>query len=434
MDKEIEVPPFFLCPISLEIMKDPVILSSGITYDRDSIETWLFSGKNRTCPVSKHVVPADSDLTPNHTLRRLIQSWCILNASHGVERIPTPKPPISKSEIEKLIRESGSSHQDQVKILKRLRQILSENTANRRCLEAAGVPGFLAKIVGESIDCYQSSPSPSTSNLDDLCHSNMENGFDHSRSLIDEALSLLYNLEISESGLKNLLNSKNGIYIVESLTKIMQRGIYESRAYASLLLKNILEVADPMQIITLKPDIFAEVVQILHDQISNKATKSALRILVNICPWGRNRHKAVEAGAISVIIELLMDETFSSERRIPEMAMVVLDLLCQCAEGRAEFLNHGAGIAVVSKKILRVSQTASERAVRVLLSVGRFCATPFLLQEMLQLGVVAKLCLVLQVSCGNKTKEKARELLRLHARVWRESPCLPINLASSYPA
>nr|VDD06141.1 unnamed protein product [Brassica oleracea] len=109
-----------------------------------------------------------------------------------------------------------------------------------------------------------------------------------------------------------------------------------------------------------------------------------------------------------MIIELLMDESFSSDRRGPEMAMVVLDLLCQCAEGRAEFLNHGAAIAVVCKKILRISQTASDRAVRVLFSVGRFCATPALLNEMLQLGVVGKLCLVLQVSCGSKTKEKSK--------------------------
>ncbi|KAL0721008.1 hypothetical protein Bca4012_035607 [Brassica carinata] len=389
-------------------MKDPVIVCTGITYDRDSIEKWLFSAKKSLCPVTKQDI-TDVDLTPNHTLRRLIQSWCTLNASHGVERIPTPRPPICKSEIEKLLKDSASSHQNQVKCLKRLRQIVAENATNRRCLEAAGVPEFLATIVSN-------------------------NGLDSSMSLTDEALSLLYHLNASETVLKNLLNNKKGNDIVNSLMKIMEQGVYESRAYATLLLKNILEVADPMQIITLKPAVFTEVVQILDDRISHKATKAALHILVNVCPWGRNRHKAVEAGAISTIIELLMDESFSSDRRGPEMAMVVLDLLCQCAEGRAEFLNHGAAIAVVCKKILRVSQTASDRAVKVLLSVGRFCATPALLNEMLQLGVVAKLCLVLQVSCGSKTKEKAKELLKLHARVWKDSPCLTRNMKLAYPS
>ncbi|CAN7019624.1 unnamed protein product [Brassica oleracea var. botrytis] len=412
MDEEIEIPPFFLCPISLEIMKDPVIVSTGITYDRDSIEKWLFSGKKNSCPVTKQDI-TDADLTPNHTLRRLIQSWCTLNASYGVERFPTPRPPICKSEIEKLIKDSASSHQNQVKCLKRLRQIVSENKTNKRCLEAAGVPEFLATIVSNN---------------------ESQNVFDSSMSLTDEALSLLYHLETSETVLKNLLNNKKGRDIVSSLVNIMQRGMYESRAYATLLLKNILEVAEPMHIMNLKPLVFTEVVQILEDRISHKATKAALHILVNICPWGRNRHKAVEAGAIYVMIELLMDESFSSDRRGPEMAMVVLDLLCQCAEGRAEFLNHGAAIAVVCKKILRISQTASDRAVRVLLSVGRFCATPALLHEMLQLGVVSKLCLVLQVNCGSKTKEKAKELLKLHARVWKDSPCLPRNMILAYPS
>ncbi|KAF2569853.1 hypothetical protein F2Q68_00028018 [Brassica cretica] len=412
MDEEIEIPPFFLCPISLEIMKDPVIVSTGITYDRDSIEKWLFSGKKNSCPVTKQDI-TDADLTPNHTLRRLIQSWCTLNASYGVERFPTPRPPICKSEIKKLIKDSASSHQNQVKCLKRLRQIVSENKTNKRCLEAAGVPEFLATIVSNN---------------------ESQNVFDSSMSLTDEALSLLYHLETSETVLKNLLNNKKGRDIVSSLINIMQRGMYESRAYATLLLKNILEVAEPMHIMNLKPLVFTEVVQILEDRISHKATKAALHILVNICPWGRNRHKAVEAGAIYVMIELLMDESFSSDRRGPEMAMVVLDLLCQCAEGRAEFLNHGAAIAVVCKKILRISQTASDRAVRVLLSVGRFCATPALLHEMLQLGVVSKLCLVLQVSCGSKTKEKAKELLKLHARVWKDSPCLPRNMILAYPS
>lgn len=99
-----------------------------------------------------------------------------------------------------------------------------------------------------------------------------------------------------------------------------------------------------------------------------------------------------------------------------------------------ELISHGAGLAIVSKKILRVSQVASERAVRILLSISKFCATIDVLQEMLQLGVVTKLCLVLQLDCGYKTKEKATEVLKLHAIVWKNSPCLPTYLLSSYPA
>ncbi|GMJ03356.1 plant U-box 23 [Hibiscus trionum] len=85
---DIEVPTYFICPISLQIMKDPVTAATGITYDRESIEHWLLTCKNTTCPVTQQPLPPDSDLTPNHTLRRLIQAWCIDNASLGVDRIP----------------------------------------------------------------------------------------------------------------------------------------------------------------------------------------------------------------------------------------------------------------------------------------------------------------------------------------------------------
>ncbi|OAY43002.1 E3 ubiquitin-protein ligase PUB23 [Manihot esculenta] len=413
--EEIDVPPFFLCPISLQIMKDPVTVPTGITYDRESIEKWLFSGKNDTCPVTKQVI-SDCDLTPNLTLMRLIQSWCTLNASHGIERIPTPKPPISKAQIAKIIKDANKSPQQQITCLKRLRSIANLNDANKRCMEAAGAVEFLASIVNgfNSLSFEQSTSDGDESEV---------------TRPSDEALSILYALQLSESGLKTLIGN-NG-EIIQSLTNILQNGNYESRAYAVLLLKSVFEVADPMQLINLRIELFAEIVQVLSDQISHQAHKAALQLLISLCPWGRNRIRAVEANAVSVLIDLLLD---SRDKRACEMALNVLELLCQCAEGRAELLRHGAGLAIVSKKILRVSQVASEKAVRILLSVSKFSATPSVLQEMLQIGVVAKLCLVLQVDCGSKTKDKAKEVLKLHARAWKNSACIPANLLFFYPA
>ncbi|PPR98988.1 hypothetical protein GOBAR_AA21687 [Gossypium barbadense] len=400
---EIDVPPFFICPISLEFMKDPVTVSTGITYDRESIEKWLFSGKNTTCPVTKQVI-VDCELTPNHTLRRLIQSWCLLNASHGIERIPTPKPPISKAQIIKLL-DDAKSPQQQIKCLRRLQSIASQNVTNKRCMESSGAVEFLVSIV---------------SNNDSTVAE---------ESTIDEALSILYSLQLSEAALKKLM-AKNGDFVV-SLTRVMQGGSYESRVYAVLLLKSMVEMAGPMQLINLRPELFVELVKVLCDQISQRATKAALKLLVYTCPLGRNKIKAAAAGVVPVLINMLLD---SSEKRACEMILTVLDAVCGCAEGRLELISHGAGLAIVSKKILRVSQVASERAVRILLSISKFCATINVLQEMLQLGVVTKLCLVLQLDCGYKTKEKAREVLKLHARVWKNSPCLPTYLLSSYPA
>ncbi|XP_028789796.1 E3 ubiquitin-protein ligase PUB23-like [Neltuma alba] len=421
MDENIEVPPFFLCPISLEIMKDPITVSSGITYDRESIEKWLFSGKNKTCPVTKQPlsVSDSSDLVPNHTLRRLIQSWCTMNASHGIERIPTPKPPINKTQVAKIIRDASRSSQSPVKCLQTLKSIASDSDANKRSIEAAGAVEYLASIV---LRHTSFSYTPEEASPDD-------DGFELKTSGGDEALSILHSLRLSEAGLKSLVSFENGSFI-DCLTRIMQRGFYESRAYAVLLLKSMFEVADPSVLSHLKPEMFVELVQLLKDQISQQASKATLRTLIQTCPWGRNRIRAVEAGGVSVLIELLLD---CKDRKPCEMMLVLLEMLCGCAEGRAELLSHGAGIAIVSKKILRVSTMANDRAARILLSIAKFSATPSVLQEMLQVGVVAKLCLVLQVESGRKAQDKAREILRMHSRAWRNSPCIPSSLLSSYP-
>lgn len=56
-------PKEYICPISLELMRDPVLLvESGQVYDRSSIEGWFKSGKS-TCPVSgqKHYLYSTPD-------------------------------------------------------------------------------------------------------------------------------------------------------------------------------------------------------------------------------------------------------------------------------------------------------------------------------------------------------------------------------------
>lgn len=113
-------------------------------------------------------------------------------------------------------------------------------------------------------------------------------------------------------------------------------------------------------------------------------------------PSSRNRIKAVNDGAVHVLIELLLEE---DDRRICELVLVAMERLCGCAEGRAEHMGHVARIPLVSKKILRVSEVASEKAVRILHSAARHSATPRLLQEMMQVGVASRLCLLIQVDC-----------------------------------
>ncbi|KAE9462004.1 hypothetical protein C3L33_06057, partial [Rhododendron williamsianum] len=412
--EETDVPAHFLCPISMQLMRDPVTVSTGITYDRESIERWLFSCKHDTCPVTKQVLTG-IDLTPNHTLRRLIQSWCTLNA---FEPIPTPKPPLDTTQIVKLIDDAKKSPEMQRRCLQRLRSIAFRSEDSKKYyLESAGAVEFLASIIKRD---------DST-----ILEVELDTGLEFKRSC-HEALSILSHLETSATSLKKLVTNNSGDdRFVASLMGVLRCGNQESRSNAIVLMKSISEALGPNQMVSIKSEFFSSVVDVLRDQISEKATKAALKILAEVCPWGRNRIKAVETGAVRVLVELLME---TSERRPCELMLVVLDQLCGCAEGRAELLEHGAGLAIVSKKILRVSHGATDRAVKILSSISRVSATSRVLQEMLDVGVVTKLCLVMQVKTSLKTKERAKEILKLHSRVWKKSTCIPPHLLSSYPS
>ncbi|CAI5474159.1 unnamed protein product [Closterium sp. Yama58-4] len=61
----------FLCPISKEVMRDPVVAADGFTYEREHMERWM-----ATCTLSPATGQplAHSSLTPNNVLRNLIAS------------------------------------------------------------------------------------------------------------------------------------------------------------------------------------------------------------------------------------------------------------------------------------------------------------------------------------------------------------------------
>lgn len=68
-----ETPDEFLCPITRELMKDPVIAADGYSYERKSMESWI-RGKNKTSPMTN--LPLQTTLlTPNRSLKMAITRW-----------------------------------------------------------------------------------------------------------------------------------------------------------------------------------------------------------------------------------------------------------------------------------------------------------------------------------------------------------------------
>lgn len=73
----VPIPADFCCPLSLNLMSDPVIVSSGQTYERVFIRKWLDLGYT-VCPKTRNTL-AHTNLIPNYTVKQLIANWCESN-------------------------------------------------------------------------------------------------------------------------------------------------------------------------------------------------------------------------------------------------------------------------------------------------------------------------------------------------------------------
>ncbi|KAL4200730.1 hypothetical protein AMTRI_Chr02g255000 [Amborella trichopoda] len=98
----VPVPPDFCCPLSLELMSDPVIVASGQTYERAFIRKWLDQGLT-VCPKTRQSL-AHTNLIPNFTVKALIANWCESN------NVKMPDPIKSMSSNQSLSLLARSDH------------------------------------------------------------------------------------------------------------------------------------------------------------------------------------------------------------------------------------------------------------------------------------------------------------------------------------
>jgi len=85
--KKGEPPAFMRCPVTHELMEDPVVVcTTGQTYERSAVETWFNNHRPPTDPAT-NVVLTDTRTVPNWALREAINEW---RSQHGIEVLPPP--------------------------------------------------------------------------------------------------------------------------------------------------------------------------------------------------------------------------------------------------------------------------------------------------------------------------------------------------------
>ena len=64
-------PPSLICPITQELLEDPVIAADGLHVEGEAIERWLGMGTNRRSPTTNAPL-AHRALVPNRSLARTV--------------------------------------------------------------------------------------------------------------------------------------------------------------------------------------------------------------------------------------------------------------------------------------------------------------------------------------------------------------------------
>ncbi|XP_010279125.1 PREDICTED: U-box domain-containing protein 21-like [Nelumbo nucifera] len=393
LDMEVTIPTHFRCPISLELMKDPVTLSTGITYDRESIETWIESG-NQTCPVTNQVLRS-LDQIPNHAIRKMIQDWCVENRSFGVERIPTPRIPVTPFEVSQILSRitDAARRGDQSgcqELVVKIKNLGKESERNKRCIVGNGT----GRVLAATFEAFAAA------------------SFEKNTDVLEEILSALTWMLPLDLEAQSYLGLPAPLRCMVWFSK---SGGLSGRQNAVLVLKELSSDQRHVSLLARTEGASEALVKLIKEPICPTATKASLvviyRMVSSSVSSDKIRSRFVDMDLISLLLDILVD----SDKSLCEKALGVLDGLCSCQEAREKAYAHALTMPVLVKKILRISDLATEFTVSILwkLCKNKKIDEGSILVEALQVGAFQKLLLLLQVGCGERTKEKATELLKL---------------------
>ncbi|KAH1122761.1 hypothetical protein J1N35_005921 [Gossypium stocksii] len=366
------VPHEFLCPITLEIMTDPVIVATGQTYERDSIRKWLNSN-HRTCPKTGQTLEHLS-LAPNFALRNLILQWCEKN------NLELPKKDSYASsvnysaeimeEISSLVLNLSSSQPNVRRdAIVKIRMLSKENPENRIFIANDGGIPHLVQLLS-----YPDS------------------------NIQEHTVTALLNLSIDETN-KRLIAREGAI---PAIIEILQNGTDEARENSAAALFS-LSMLDENKVLVGNFNGIPPLVALLKNG-TMRGKKDAATALFNLSLNQANKSRAIKAGIIPPLLHLLDDKNLG----MIDEALSILLLLASHPEGRNE-IGRLSFIETLVEIIRNGTPKNKECAVSVLLELGLNNSS--LILAALQFGVYEPLREI-SISGTNRAQRKANSLLQ----------------------
>lgn len=442
----IPIPPEELrCPISLQLMYDPVIIASGQTYERVCIEKWFNDGHN-TCPKTQQHL-SHLSLTPNYCVKGLIASWCEQN---GVP-IPDGPPesldlnywrlalsdgdsPQSRSvnssysdkskEVKVMPLESnvtGDAEENEVqscsvekeesdsndcdekyknfltvlegdrdlsekrKVVEQIRQLLKDDEEMRIVMGAHGFVEALVRFLKSALD-------------------------DKNDSTMEVGAMALFNLAVNNNRNKELMIAAGAIPLVEEMTADPSSYGLAAALYLNL---SCLDEAKPV-IGSSKAVSF--LINLLLQKTDPQSKMDSLHALFNLSTFSSNIPILLQSGILNILQELLSDPR---DQTWTEKSIAVLMNLASNNTAKDQIISSSGLIGVLATILDTGESMEQEQSVSCLLTLcnGSEKCSELVLQE----GVIPSLVSI-QVNGTSRGREKAQKLLMLFREQRQRDP------------
>ncbi|KAK4274616.1 hypothetical protein QN277_017810 [Acacia crassicarpa] len=369
--ESVEVPSVFVCPISLEPMREPVTICTGQTYDRSNILKWFALGHN-TCPTTMQELWDDS-VTLNRTLGQLIHSWF----SQKYLSLNKQFQDVQGRALELLEKLKKVKGQARVQALRDLRQIVTTHASTRKTVVENGGLALISSLLG-----------PFTSH-----------------AVGSEAIGILVNLDLNSESKRNLMLPAK----ISLLVDVMNEGTIETKMNCAKLIEVLLmEVNESETEILSSLSLLVGLLRLVRDKKHPSGVLTGLMLLKTICSHESVRSSIVSLGAVAQLIELLP----SLNHDCLEIALSILEVLSTIPEGRLALKESPNIIPNVVKLMMRVSESSTQFALSILWAIYKLapeeCAS-----QAVEAGLAPKLLLVIQSGCNPVLKQMSTEFLKM---------------------
>ncbi|KAF5202339.1 U-box domain-containing protein [Thalictrum thalictroides] len=378
----IAFPVDFRCPISLDLMRDPVVVATGQTYDRSSINHWIDSGHN-TCPKTGQVL-AHTNLISNRALKNLIALWCrdqkipfeVTETNYRVNGSTPNKAAFEATKMTALFLvnklSASPSTESANGLVYELRLLAKTDSENRACIAEAGTISALVR--------YLMSNDP---------------------NLQINAVTTILNLSLLESNKKRIMET-NGV--IDGITEVLRSGAtWEAKENAAATIFIVSGVPEYRKKLGKKARVVKGLMELAKD---GPGKKDALLAILNFAVEREAVGRLIEGGAVDMAIGLASE--------FPEEAMAIIAAVAKRG-GVAAVVASFQSVRIIGGILRDGPEAARESAVAGLVSVCRR-GGPEVVAELASMAGIERSMWELMATGTLRARRKSASLMRIIRR------------------